>query len=148
MNNWEKFMLESNKIEGEVRLNPGDKEAFDMAMLGIDTEDLLFKIHDVLTKHLKVIWGGRYRLCNVTVGGSEPPSYYKVPGMMLSFFKDLPKLNSWQAHNRFEYIHPFEDFNGRTGRLLWVSKAVNEGYIFKIPFLLTYYYQTLHNLSS
>jgi len=28
MEDWEKFMPESNKIEGEDRLNPGDKTAF------------------------------------------------------------------------------------------------------------------------
>jgi len=34
-------------------------------------------------------------------------------------------MNSWEAHNKFEAIHPFQDLNGKVGRLIWLSKAIN-----------------------
>ena len=36
IDNWVTFMTESNKIEREDRLNPGDEEAFGFAMTGIN----------------------------------------------------------------------------------------------------------------
>ena len=61
MMNWEEFMLESNRIEGEDRLNPGDKDAYELSEAGVDTEEDILRLHLVLTKHLNVDWSGRYR---------------------------------------------------------------------------------------
>ncbi|MEK7084748.1 MAG: Fic family protein [Patescibacteria group bacterium] len=80
--------------------------------------------------------GGKFRSVNVTVSDHEPPKFYTVPQYMEDFcgdlqerFRNLPSIDnqnflhalieflSW-AHHRFLWIHPFQDYNGRIGRLL------------------------------
>lgn len=163
--NWQKFMLESNTIErdkgeNETGLNPGDKIAFYMATNSELNERAILSIHKILTEHLNVDWSGKYRNCRVRVGDYIPEptlstvvhltkergfTYNKknakkvisgyVQKRMKHFVEKLPNYNSWQAYMEFENIHPFEDFNGRTGRLIWLSKAINEGYDFRLSFL-------------
>lgn len=138
-------MTESNEIEGEYQLNPNDEEVFETACMGIVDDADILHMHDRITEHLGVEWGGRYRLVDVRVGRSIPPPHHEVPAIMHEFFDMLPGMDSWTAHNTFEHIHPFRDFNGRIGRLIWASKAQEEGFTFKIPFLQKYYYQTLEH---
>ena len=137
-------MLESNKIEGEDGLNPNDMQVISRMMVcGINNISSILTTHRLLTEHLKVGWSGCWRSCLVTVGSYVPPSPELIPSLMQDFVDKWDDMDSWEAHNAFEKIHPFEDFNGRMGRLIWLSKAVTKGYSFKIPFLQTYYYQTL-----
>ncbi len=91
---------------------------------------------------------GRYRTVNVSVGGRKCPDHKLVPTSMNILLKEIRK---WQKdvrdcnskhnicavadiHFIFEWIHPFADGNGRTGRaLVW--------YLFKCagikPFIFT-----------
>jgi len=149
MNKYEKFMLESNKIEGEDRVNPGDLKAVEFVLdHGLnDVHDFLI-VHKMLGEYLHKPWVGKFRTVNVQVGDQLCPQHKLVPELMNNFVLDLNVLDSWDAHNRFEKIHPFRDLNGRTGRLLWLSKAVEEGYSFSIPFLQMYYYQTLRRIGN
>ena len=100
-------------------------------------------IHQILGAYLNKPWVGRLRQCDVRVGGYIPPKHLDVLELMTEYVANLADMNSWEAHNEFEKIHPFQDLNGRVGRLIWVSKAIYEGYNFEIPFLQEYYYQTL-----
>jgi len=138
------FCLESNRIEGEDRINPGDLEAVEYALV---TSDLclgcIFELHRIVGAYLKEPWVGKFREVQVAIGGYVPPPPHAIPEAMDLYLQRLPHMNSWEAHNEFEKIHCFRDLNGRVGRLIWLSKAVNEGYTFKIPFLQAYYYQTL-----
>lgn len=144
--NLEKFMLESNSIEGECDLNPNDiKVAKEVTEKGIKSLKHLQKLHGMLTEHLQANWSGRWRTVNVRVGLYKPPPSQEVPELMLQYWRNFSHMNAWQAHNEFEHIHPFVDFNGRMGRLIWLSKAVREGYNFRLSFLQKYYYQTLDN---
>ena len=142
--NTKEFMIQSNAIEGEKGLNPGDLKAIEYACnLRINSEEDLKKVHGILGDHLNAYWVGDYRRVNVTVGNYSPPNHVSVPYKMAEYFSKLDDMDSWEAHNKFEEIHPFQDLNGRIGRLIWLSKALDEGYTFKLSFLHAYYYQTL-----
>ena len=78
---------------------------------------------------------GSYRHMNAGVGSNNiithiapPPS--QVPELMGNLFewlqntKDHPLIVSCVFHYEFEFIHPFEDGNGRVGRL-WQSVILN-----------------------
>jgi Fic family protein len=136
-------MLESNKIEGENRINPGDKEAFEYAIRSISCLQDILNIHYLLGEYLKKDWVGKLRTVYVRIGQYNPPSPIEVPKLMEEYCNSLYIMNSWEAHNEFEKIHPFQDLNGRTGRLIWFSKAIKEGYRQSFPFLQAFYYQTL-----
>ncbi len=88
--------------------------------------------HKCLAAHLFPDWAGRFRDVNVQIGLHIPPSYYEVPIHMRQFCDDLnarllhlnqesvancAELLAW-ADWRFQWIHPFKDFNGRIGRVL------------------------------
>jgi len=138
----EKFMLESNAIEGEDGLNPNDLIAAKM-VVGLDSLKDILVAHRLLTEHLNVDWGGKWREVEVKVGDYSAPPPEHIERLMYDYWIDFYHMDSYRAHNEFEIIHPFQDFNGRVGRLIWLSKAVKEGYNFSIPFLQKYYYQTL-----
>lgn len=140
-----KFMLESNSIEGEKRINPNDIEAVEFLLANNISEHTILHTHSLLGKYLEKDWVGKYRTCNVTVGSFHPPIHIVVGHLMRKYVTDVTKMNAWTAHNNFETIHPFRDLNGRMGRLIWLKKALEEGYDFSIPFLQAYYYQTLSN---
>jgi Fic family protein len=103
----------------------------------IITSDLIKNFHQMISKglgdHIDAI-PGRLRMDNRHVGSYRPPDYKNVPGLLdklcnwvrKEFHFDHNKEQSFATsvvqaivtHVYIEWIHPFGDGNGRTGRLI------------------------------
>ena len=89
--------------------------------------DDLLKAHGLMTKGL-VERPGKFRNCNVGVmdGAGNvvhmAPPFANVPSLVKDLFawladsEDPVLIKSCVFHYEFEFIHPFQDGNGRTGR--------------------------------
>lgn len=87
-------------------------------------ERFIKKLNETINKDIKDTEG--YRKVQVFITGTEyiPPEPEKVPNLMNYFIYNYNHdeqdifLKIATYHIEFEKIHPFEDGNGRTGRLL------------------------------
>lgn len=90
----------------------------------------LFKAHKLLMKDI-LKTAGSFRDVNVGVGSKDgvahiAPPPHLVPQLMEDLFdwlqnsEEHPLIKSCVFHYKFEFIHPFDDGNGRIGRL-WQS---------------------------
>lgn len=95
----------------------------------------LLKAHGVMTSGL-VENPGHFRKGGVCVAGKKGVSYIAppanmVPSLISDLFewlknsKDHALIKSSVFHYEFEFIHPFEDGNGRMGRF-WQSRILSE----------------------
>ncbi len=88
------------------------------------SERLIKQINETINKDIKDTEG--YRKIQVFIRGSEhiPPEPQKIPNLMMYYINNYNNDNQdifckiAKYHIEFEKIHPFEDGNGRTGRLL------------------------------
>ena len=123
----------SFKIEGkeprEIYEAINHKKALELVLQSIENKEdfderIIKKINETINKDIKDTAG--YRTVQVFIRGSEhiPPSPEKIPNLMNYFIynynHDTEDIYTKIAkyHIEFEKIHPFEDGNGRTGRLL------------------------------
>ncbi len=116
----------------------------ELFVLQLDSETListglLLEIHRIAFGEL-YDWAGKWRTTNVIVGQIEPPQPYNVPQLMYQFIDNLNfKISISKerqehidcliyAHYDFIFIHPFNNGNGRTGRILMNLVAMKFGY--------------------
>ncbi len=121
------------------------------------TEDFIKHLHLLLkngTSDSRKDWfvAGDYKRLPNEVGGMEtcpPEDVHKEMKMLLKEYNSR-KTHSFadilDFHVRFESIHPFQDGNGRVGRLLMFKECLAEGHV---PFIITdqlklFYYRGLH----
>lgn len=89
------------------------------------TESIVKDLHAILTEN--IIVGGIYRSSEVRISGAgfTPPAGNEMYVQIKNFYGDLNfkadlnpiELAAW-THAEFVRIHPFEDGNGRTARLI------------------------------
>lgn len=92
------------------------------------SEHLIKNFHSLVIQDIDKRIAGQYRNRDVFITGTDhkPPSSIEVPNQMHEMVKwaksNIKKMNivefSAILHHQFVHIHPFEDGNGRTGRLL------------------------------
>lgn len=96
---------------------------------------------------------GDYKKLPNEVGGNDtvaPENVHKEIKNLLKEYnaKKHPTLEDIiDFHQQFESIHPFQDGNGRVGRLIMFRECLRHGHV---PFIITdelkmYYYNGLHN---
>ena len=95
---------------------------------------------------------GEYKMLPNEVGGigtTAPEEVHKELAALLKEYnkKKAPAIEDIiDFHQRFESIHPFQDGNGRVGRLIMFRECLRSGIV---PFIITedlkmYYYRGLH----
>ena len=123
----------SFKIQGkeprEIYEAINHKKALELVFKNLQSDDgfdekFIKKLNETINRDIKDIEG--YRTVQVFIRGSEhiPPVPEKIPNLMTYFVYNynhneediFTKIARY--HIEFEKVHPFEDGNGRTGRLL------------------------------
>jgi Fic family protein len=115
-----------------VEKNVGDSEI---------NRAFISEIHKIIVKNLTQEGSknpGEYRKSNLQIRGSKhrPPDYFKVTEYMDELFgfinnktpEKYDLLKTAIVHHRFAWIHPFDNGNGRTVRLLTYAMLVKQGF--------------------
>lgn len=123
------------------------------------SEEYILTLQKILkegTEHAKTYGAGRYKLLPNTVGGiatTEPEKVETEMKKLISWYNSLKKVtfeDIVEFHYRFELIHPFQDGNGRIGRLIAFKQCLDSNII---PFYIDdgskwFYYRGLREWNS
>ena len=121
------------------------------------TEEIIKRLHYILkhdTKDARLPWFavGDYKKRANLVGGRETTKPENVPGRMkalLEIYNARERVTLQDViefHANFEHIHPFQDGNGRVGRLIALKECLHHNIV---PFIIAdakkyFYYQGLN----
>jgi hypothetical protein len=135
------FVTESNRIEGILR-DPTDAELH----ATVDLVALPVLSVGSLNAFVAVVQPGaalRNRFgMDVRVGNHYPPrGGPEIEEKLVVLLEDITRgrLTPFEAHVRYETLHPYMDGNGRSGRAVWYWQMRHA----PLGFLHTFYYQTL-----
>lgn len=122
------------------------------------TESFIKQLHFILksgTTDSQKSWFrvGDYKMLENEVGGNETTKPVEVAGAIKSLVKEYNSKTKitfddiLDFHVRFESIHPFQDGNGRVGRLIMFKECLKHNIV---PFIITeelkmYYYRGIKN---
>lgn len=140
------MLKHSNYIENE-RNPQAHKDASDAWSYAVKnnkciTTKFVLKIHKLLCKNIAPAIAGKFRDCDVYIGGQrkifvsvaliedDVKQWIKRwDGLSKKLTTDLNDLEgiAKKAHLEFENIHPFVDGNGRTGRILYNLHRIKLG---------------------
>lgn len=131
-----------NSVDGSNSIEYVRKLLQETQTWPIMTEEQLLELHGILFKRTlsEDLLRGAYRRFAIAVRGSPFvfPSAVEVPLLMKDFFEWLnapdrldmhPVSFATEAHLRLVTIHPFEDGNGRTSRLLMNLILMKLGFV-------------------
>ena len=98
----------------------------------------ILDIHSLVLQKIEKEYAGRYRTFAVRIQGANflPPNALKAPMLMDELIEWLhnesmelhPLVKATIYHHRFVWIHPFIDGNGRTVRLTFNIRLMQEGF--------------------
>ena len=125
------------------------------------SESLIKELHLILksgTQDSRLEWFaiGEYKRLPNEVGGNETVAPEEVHQEMQALLKEYNRKKTKtlediiDLHQRFECIHPFQDGNGRVGRLIMFKECLANGHV---PFIITdelklFYYRGLQHWSQ
>lgn len=116
------FLRESNAIEREYS-EPALEDAGKAWRFLINFDELTFsrilEVHRILLLNLNKSIAGKIRRVDVYIGYGKALAPERINEKLTDLLELLPKtedeIKRW--HIEYEAIHPFEDGNGRTGRI-------------------------------
>lgn len=130
----DKHIHESNLIEG-INDPAEDRQSMtawkwfkDQRKLDATTIKKLHKMVVFNQKDLPEDAKGAWRSIQVYVGNHVPPPPREIKTEMSKWLKGYKNWTPQEAHVRFETIHPFQDGNGRVGRMVmwWHEKSLGQ----------------------
>ena len=150
--------IEGNKLKNEKDIEINNLEnAIDFIDKNISNTKIdrgfISELHKQVVKNLSApprgegsIKPGKYRTKNIKIASSKhtPPDYTQIDNYMPDFFNFINKNHSSHydllktaiAHHRFTWIHPFDNGNGRTVRLITYAMLLKYGFNISIHGIL------------
>lgn len=102
------------------------------------SEHLIKTLHSLIIQEINKEIAGKYRNKDVFITGADhtPPSALEIPAQMNELIKWARKNHTKMypvefsaiLHHKLVHIHPFEDGNGRTGRLIMNIFLMKHGF--------------------